>query len=75
MPLSDQNCAELRNKYSEVQIIITDEIPMVPGWLLYQFHQLVIEKFSPLQDIKKVSTSLWGLISITSSSSEASVHF
>ena len=29
MPLSNKNCAELRNKYSEVQIVIIDEISMV----------------------------------------------
>ena len=31
MPLSDQNCADVRNKYSEVQVIIIDEISMVSG--------------------------------------------
>ena len=38
-PLSDKNQAILRNKYSEVQLIIIYEISMVPRKLLYQVHQ------------------------------------
>ena len=51
MPLSDKNCAELRNKYSEVQIVIIDEISMVSGKLLYQIHKRLNEIFNPQQDI------------------------
>ena len=39
MPLSEKNCAELKNKYSEVQIVIIDEISMVSSKLLYQIPQ------------------------------------
>ena len=35
MPLSDKNRAKLRNKYSEVQIVIIDEISTVSSKLLY----------------------------------------
>ena len=49
--LSDKNRAELRNKYSNVQIVIIDEISMVSGKLLYQFHKRLNEIFSLQQDI------------------------
>ena len=39
MSLSDKNHAELRNKYSEAQLDITDEISMVSGKLLHQIHK------------------------------------
>ena len=42
-PLSDQNCVELRNKYSEAQIVITDEISMVSGILLYKIDKRLNE--------------------------------
>ena len=51
MSLSDKNHAELRNKYSEVQIDITDEILMVSGKLLHQIHKRLNEIFIPEQDI------------------------
>ena len=51
MPLSDKNCAELRNKYSEVQIVLIDEKSMVSGKLLYQIHKRLNEIFSLQQDI------------------------
>ena len=51
MPLSGENLAELRNKYSEVKMIIIDEISMVSGKLLYQVHKRLNEIFSPLQDV------------------------
>ena len=51
MPLSDKNRAELRNKYSEVQVIVVDEISMLSGKLLYQVHRCLNEIFHPLQDI------------------------
>ena len=51
MPLSDKNCAELRNKCSEVQVIVIDEISMVSGKLLYQVHRHLNEIFHPLHDI------------------------
>ena len=63
--LSDQNRAELQNKYFEIQIIIIDEISMVFGKLFYEVHQRLNEIFSSLQYaiLRKVSASLWGLIS------------
>ena len=51
MPFSDENRAELRNKYSGVQIVIIDEISMVSGKLLYQIHKRLNEIFSQQQDI------------------------
>ena len=51
MSLSDKNRAELRNKYSDVQIVIIDEISMVSGKLLYQIHKRLNEIFSLQQDI------------------------
>ena len=38
-PLNDQHGAALRNKLSEVRIIITREIAMVPCELFYQVNQ------------------------------------
>ena len=58
MPLSNQNRTELRNKYSEVQVIIIDEISMVSGKLLYQIHQSLNEIFSPLQDMPFIGQSV-----------------
>ena len=43
--------AKLRNKYSKVELLITDEIPIVSSKLLYQVHKLLNEIFSPNQDI------------------------
>ena len=37
-PVSNKNQALLRNKYSEVQIIIADKISMVPSKLFFQIH-------------------------------------
>ena len=51
MSLSDKNHADLRNKYSEVQIDITVEISMVSGKLLHQIHKRLNEIFIPEQDI------------------------
>ena len=52
MPLCDINRLELRNKYSEVKIVIIDEILIVSGKLLYQIHKRLNEIFSLLQDIQ-----------------------
>ena len=49
--LNDTNKAELRNKYSEVEIVIIDEISMVSSKLFYQIHKRLNEIFSPGQDI------------------------
>ena len=51
MLLSDRNRAELRNKYSEVQIVVTEKISMMSGKLLYQIHKRLNEIFSPKQNI------------------------
>ena len=45
-PLNDKNRALLRNKYSEVQLIIIDEISMVPSKLLFQVHQRLLDIFA-----------------------------
>ena len=45
-PLNDKNCALLRNKYSQVQLIIIDESSMVPSKLLFQVHQHLLEIFA-----------------------------
>ena len=51
LPLNNANKAELRNKYSEVELLITDEISMVSGKLFYQIHKRLNETFSPGQGI------------------------
>ena len=50
-PLSDKNRALRRNKYSEIQLIIIDEISMVPSKLLFQVHQRLIEIFESPSNI------------------------
>ena len=42
--------AELRNKYSEVKLVIMDEISMVSSKLFYQVHKSISEIFCPGQD-------------------------
>ena len=49
-PLNDANKAELRNKYSEVELVIIDEISMVSSKLFYQVHKRMNEIFCPGQD-------------------------
>ena len=49
-PLNDKNRALLRNKYSEVQVIIIDEISMVPSKLLFHIHQRLLEIFGCLSN-------------------------
>ena len=51
LPLNYANKAKLRNKYSEVELVIIDEISMVSGTLFYQIHKRLNEIFSPGQDI------------------------
>ena len=51
LPLNDANEAELRNKYSEVALVIIDEISMVSSKLFYQIHKRSNEIFSPGQDV------------------------
>ena len=50
-PLNDKNRALLRNKYSEVQVIIIDEISMVPSKFLFRVHQRLLEIFACSADI------------------------
>ena len=49
--MNDTNKAELRNKYSEVEIVIIDEISMVSSKLFYQIHKRLNEIFRPGQDV------------------------
>ena len=51
LPLNNANKAEFRNKYSEMELLVTDEISMVSGKLFYQIHKRLKEIFSPGQDI------------------------
>ena len=51
LPLNDSNKAELRNKYSEVDLAIIDEISMFSSQLFYQIHKRLNEIFSPGQDV------------------------
>ena len=44
-PLDCNSITSLRNKFSEVQLIITDEISMVSKKLFYQIHQRLVEIF------------------------------
>ena len=50
-PLNDKNRALLRNRYSEVQLVIIDEISMVPSKLLFQIHQRFIEIFENTSNV------------------------
>ena len=76
MPLSDKNHVELRDKNSEVQIVIIDEISMMSGKLLFQIHKRLNEIFSQQQDIPLVESRscLWRLVSASSSSSKTSIY-
>ena len=51
LPLNHANKAELRNKYSKVELLIIDEISLVSSKLFYQVHKRVNEIFWPRQDI------------------------
>ena len=44
-PLNDRNRSLLRNKYSEIQLVIIEEISMVSSKLLLQVHQHLLEIF------------------------------
>ena len=43
--LSDAKCSELRNLYSEIEVIIIDEISMVSNITLTHIHQRLCEIF------------------------------
>ena len=45
-PLDCNSITSLRNKFSEVQLIIIDEIPMVSKKLFHQIHQRLVEIFN-----------------------------
>ena len=49
--MNDTNKAELRNKYSEVQLVIIDEISILSRKLSYQIREGLNEIISPGQDI------------------------
>ena len=49
--LNNANKAELRNKYSEVKLVIIDELSMVSSKSFYQMHKRLNEIFSPGQDV------------------------
>ena len=56
LPLNNEYKAELRNRYSEVELvridkILIDKISMVSSKLLYQIHKRLREIFTPTQDI------------------------
>ena len=44
---NDLNEAELRSNYSEVELVITDEISIVSSKLFYQVHKRLNEMFTP----------------------------
>ena len=50
LPLNDAGKAELRNRYSEVELVIIDEISMVSSKLFYQVHKRMNEILCPGQD-------------------------
>ena len=50
LPLNDKNKVELRNKYSEEELLIIDEISTVSSKLFYQVHKRMNEIFCPGQD-------------------------
>ena len=51
LPLNNANKAELRNKYSEVELVIIYEISVVSNKLFYQIHKCLNKIFSPGQDV------------------------
>ena len=51
LPLNDANKAELKNKYSEVELVIIDEISVASSTLFYQVYKCLNEIFSSGQDI------------------------
>ena len=51
LPLNDANKAELRNKYSKVELVIIEEMSMVSSKLVYQIHKFLNEIFRPRQDV------------------------
>ena len=50
-PIIDTNRAILRNKYSQVELVIIDEISMVSSKLFFQVHQRLLETFACPTDI------------------------
>ena len=50
LPLNHASKTELRNKYSDVELVIIDEISMVSSKLFYQVHTRMNEIFCPGQD-------------------------
>ena len=50
LPLNHASKSELRSKYSEVEVVIIDEISMVSSKLFYQVHKRMNEIFCPGQD-------------------------
>ena len=51
LPLNDANKAELKNKYSEVELVIIDEISVASSTLFYQVYKCLNEIFSSGPDI------------------------
>ena len=51
LPLNDANKAELRNKFSEVELVIIDEISIASSKLFYQIHKRLNEIFNLGQDV------------------------
>ena len=51
LPLNDANKTELRNKYSEVELVIINEISMVSSKLFHQIHKGLNEIFSPGKEV------------------------
>ena len=51
VPLNHKNRAELRNKYSKVDLVIIGEVSMVSRKQMYQIHKRLNEIFSPSKDI------------------------
>ena len=51
LPLNDANKAELRNKYSEVELVIIEEMSIVSSKSVYQIHKFLNEIFRPRQDV------------------------
>ena len=59
LPLNDVNKAELRNKYSEVELVIIDEISMFSSKLFQQIHKRMNEIFCPGQDFPFGGNLFW----------------
>ena len=59
LPVNDANKAELRNKYSEVELVIIDEISVISSKLFHQIRKHLNKIFSLGQDVPFGENLFW----------------